>query len=236
MHNSIVIYRGPSLIDGSPIICVLSGLVRKSKNPKTSDELQTYIIREDIHPAMAAATGKDSAICGDCIHRPSNGGTCYVTDLWKAPGSIWRAFHRGSYTVATDHELKAIKDSGVPIRAGSYGDPAAIPLHVWQTLGVATGYSHQWRNAAGLKAFLMASVDNEQEASEAKKEGWRYFRVRPVGSPLLAGEINCPSNKGVTCNNCLLCGGLQRNAKNISIEAHGSKAKRFTGRRLEVLA
>lgn len=235
MHNSIVIYRGPSLIDGSPIICVLTGLTEESKNPKTKDELQTYIIREDVHPAIAAATGLDRAICGDCIHRPTEGDTCYLTDLSKAPGSIWRAFHRGSYTVATEHELRAIRLMGIPVRAGSYGDPAAIPLEIWEILGVATGYSHQWRKSDAFKAFLMASVDSEAEAMEASAKGWRYFRVRTIGAPLMAGEIDCPSKKGTSCDKCLLCGGLQRKAKNISIEAHGAKARRFTGKRLAVV-
>jgi len=82
----------------------------------------------------------------------------------------------------------------------------------------------------------MASVDSVQEAKEAKEAGWRYFRVRPEGAPLISGEIDCPSKIGVTCDDCRLCGGLQRKAKNISIEAHGVGAKKFTGRSLAVIA
>lgn len=237
LHNGIIIYHGPSLIDGEPIVAVLTGLTRRSKNPKTADELQTYIVREDIHPKVAGSIGADKSVCGDCMHRPTNGGSCYVWPLiGKAPSSIWRAYHRGAYPVASEHELREIAASGIPVRAGSYGDPAAIPVEIWQALGVATGYTHQWRQTQALAAYAMASVDSVQEAKEAKEAGWRYFRVRPEGAPLISGEIDCPSKKGVTCDNCRLCGGLQRKAKSISIEAHGVGAKKFTGRRLAVVA
>ena len=48
--NGVVIYDGPSLIDGKPILCILTVLIRKSKNPKTVNMLQTWIVRKDIHP------------------------------------------------------------------------------------------------------------------------------------------------------------------------------------------
>lgn len=39
--------------------------------------------------------------------------------------------------------------AGLPVRLGTYGDPAAVPTVVWQTVlaqsAMHTGYTHQWR-------------------------------------------------------------------------------------------
>jgi len=40
-----------------------------SSNPKTGDEVQTWIIYKHEPPHVAIDTGKDSIICGDCKHR-----------------------------------------------------------------------------------------------------------------------------------------------------------------------
>ena len=229
--NGVIIYRGESLIDGAPVVCIATGLEASSRNSKTGALIQTWIIREDVAPHIAAAAGSDASVCGDCMHRPFNGGACYVK-TFQAPLSVWRAFHRGAYVMADESELALLRQYDV--RAGSYGDPAAIPLAIWHSVGVKTGYTHQWRKAPGLKELAMASVDTPDEAREATASGWRYFRVRPEGAPLLAGEIDCPSKRGVSCVDCGLCGGLQRRAKNISIEVHGATKARFA-KKLEVL-
>ena len=229
--NGIIIYRGQSLIDGENIVCIATGFEASSKNAKTGALVQTWIMREDIAPHIAAATGADSSICGNCMHRPSNAGSCYVK-TFQAPLSVWRAFHRGAYTLADKSELRLLRSYS--IRAGSYGDPAAIPIEIWEAVGVRTGYTHQWRRAPALASLAMASVDTTAEAAEAVAAGWRYFRVRPEGAPLLAGEIDCPSKRGISCVDCGLCGGNQRKAKNISIEVHGSTKARFA-KKLEVI-
>jgi hypothetical protein len=229
--NGVILYRGPSMIDGAPIVCIATGLEASSRNSKTGALIQTWIVREDIAPHIAAATGEDSSVCGDCMHRPSSGGACYVK-TFQAPLSVWRAFHRGAYPLANESELALLRQYNV--RAGSYGDPAAVPLAVWETVGVRTGYTHQWRRAPKLASLAMASVDTPAEAVEAVEAGWRYFRVRPEGAPLLSGEIDCPSKRGVSCVDCGLCAGNQRKAKNISIEVHGATKARFA-RKLAVL-
>ena len=229
--NGIIIYRGPSLIDGSPIVCIATGLQGSSKNAKTGALVQTWIMREDVAPHLAVATGDDASVCGNCMHRPKSAGSCYVK-TFQAPLSVWRAFHRGAYPLADKSELALLRSHS--IRAGSYGDPAAIPAEVWQAVGVRTGYTHQWRQAPALAGLAMASVDTPAEAAKAVAAGWRYFRVRPEGAPLLAGEIDCPSKRGISCVDCGLCGGNQRKAKNISIEVHGSTKARFA-KKLEVI-
>lgn len=230
--NGIIVYRGPSMLDGAPIVCIATGIENASRNPKTGALVQTWILREDIHPRIAVATGADRSICGDCVHRRGQGGACYVNTSF-APREVWSSYHRGIYPLADESELALLRQYDV--RAGSYGDPAAVPQRVWEAVGVRTGYTHQWRTAHGLARLAMASVDTPAEAVEAAAAGWRYFRVRPEGAPLLFGEIDCPSKQGVSCVDCGLCGGNQRHrAKNISIEVHGATKSRFS-RKLEVL-
>lgn len=71
--KSSVIYQGPSLIDGSPIVCIA---IIGSGNVKTGSMIQTYIIRSDISPMEASKSGLDYAICG-------NKSTCIDCGLCK---------------------------------------------------------------------------------------------------------------------------------------------------------
>ena len=121
----MIIYDGPSLIDGQPIIAIAT---INSSNRKTGAMVQTWIMRKDIEPHHAIKTGADASVCGDCEHRPANNGSCYVL-TFQAPLSIYRAFHRGSYDDRTIEQF-----AGVPLRLGSYGDPLAVPLEAWQAL------------------------------------------------------------------------------------------------------
>ena len=65
--RGFIFYQGPSQIDGAPIVGIA---VLRSKNDKTGDMVQTYILRSDMTPLVALATGADSSICGACPHRP----------------------------------------------------------------------------------------------------------------------------------------------------------------------
>jgi hypothetical protein len=83
--NGLVLYRGPSQLDGAPIIVVATGIAGASRNAKTGDLIQTWILREDISPTEAVKTGADASICGTCPHRgtisegKNIGRSCYVT-------------------------------------------------------------------------------------------------------------------------------------------------------------
>ena len=61
--NKGIIYKGPSLLDGKPIVAIAT---YSDRNTKTGKVLQTYIIRSDISPLEASKTGEDFSICGDC--------------------------------------------------------------------------------------------------------------------------------------------------------------------------
>jgi hypothetical protein len=67
--QNLIIYDGPSAIDGAPIVAILTGLANASRNAGTGDMLQLYILRADMMPEAARHTGADAAICGDCPMR-----------------------------------------------------------------------------------------------------------------------------------------------------------------------
>jgi hypothetical protein len=235
--TGFVIYRGPSMLDGAPIVAIA---LTSSTNRKTGNMVQTYILRDDIAPLAALKTGDDASICGDCKHRPILGGACYVF-VGQGPTVVYKTLVRGAYPQADDI---ASLGRGRMVRLGTYGDPAAVPVAVWQALvsqaAGRTGYTHQWNNQAipqadrqALAALVMASADSADEAAQARAAGLRYFRVRHASETLNAREFACPASdeagKKTTCADCRACDGNARGAGKASpvIIAHGAKASRF---------
>jgi hypothetical protein len=201
----MLVWSGISQLDNStPIGLFITG---NSRNAKTGNMIQTWIMRLDMEPNVAVKSASDDAICGDCPYRAGAG--CYVT-THQAPLSVWRA-HKGK-PIASMVEI-VTRFEGSKLRIGSYGDPCAIPLTVWQSLiklikpPRRTGYTHQWRTFPAYRSLLMASVDTEAEQAEAIYQGWRTFRVSKDGTPL-KGEIECPNTThNVSCADCGLCDG-----------------------------
>ena len=242
--NGYVIYRGPSELDGKPIVVVATGFRNKSENVKTGKMVQTWILREDISPREAVHSGQDSSICGQCPHRgilvrQADGGTrnklrtCYVLSF-QAPLQVWRTYQAGNYgDAAGDYEQIAELFQGRIARLGAYGDPAAVPDSVWAVVtGTAAkwaGYTHQWSTLAHgslLRVLVMASVDSVAEAQLAQSMGWRTFRV---GEGTAKTEVGCPASeemgKRAQCADCTLCQGAFKQAKNIVIRPHGNRSK-----------
>ena len=231
--NGFIIYEGRSAIDRAPIVVILTGL-KPSKNSKTGAMLQTWILRADMHPLEALRTGADRAICGDCQHRPKlarNTGKppCYV-DVSRAPTAIWNAYKRGSYARVTP-EVAAILIAGRKLRIGSYGDPAAAPVKLWETLAQFadghTGYTHQWHrpsfDASRWAPLVMASADSLDEAALANLMGLRVFRVT-IGADKQPSEAVCPASaeagRRAQCADCMLCAGTSKAARDIVIQDH----------------
>lgn len=245
----IVLYRGPSMIDGAPIVVIANRLKGDSNNEKTGAMVQTWILREDVAPLDALKSGADSSVCGQCKHRPAlalpdakgkRAGSCYV-QVGRAPTMVWNAYKRGRYVESSPEALAHL--DGAIVRLGSYGDPFAAPASVWR--GVAerarklTGYSHQWANmtdadADAFRQWCMASADTPEEAAKARAQGWRYFRVRTNSESIdPANEFVCPASSEAgfktNCAACGACGGLSSKAKaSPVIVAHGPTAKRYT--------
>lgn len=233
--NGYTVYNGPSMIDGQPIVAILT---IESSNPKTGNMAQLWIMPSTIAPHHAIKTGADVSVCGDCKHRRANGGACYVT-VHQGPLSVWKAWNRGRYPAAMELLEMAKIGANLDIRLGAYGDPAALPRKVIEALTMWahgwTGYSHQWQKPefAWLKAYCMASADTAEEAAKARTMGWRYFRIRTTDQALGEREFMCPaSDEGgnrTDCKTCQACNGASKGAQKASpvIIVHGAMAKRF---------
>lgn len=235
--KSGILYEGPSLIDGKPIIVIAT---TQSKNTKTGAMIQTWILRQDIAPNVAIHTGDDYSICGDCPKRgtiengQNKGRECYVT-VFQAPLSVWKKYRRGGYAKVEPQDM----GKGRKVRIGSYGDPMAVLYGVWRGLTAQatgwTGYTHQWRrdDAAQYQPYCMASADSEVERTQAKAAGWRTFRVMAPGSRRMAGEISCPASAEAghktACATCRMCQGTStKSQRDPVIEVHGIARHRYT--------
>jgi len=241
--NGVILWRGPSLIDGAPIVALAVGLASKSSNSKTGAMLQTYILCDDVSPTLAVKSGADVSICGNCSKRGDGSGKgreCYV-NVGQGPLGVWKAYKRGRYPSAvasTGFPRAALAGIGAGriVRLGTYGDPAAVPAGVWRALVSRavghTGYTHQWRQswAAPLRDLCMASADTEAEALAARATGWRTFRVAmPYDAPRMPTESICPASaeagKKLQCAQCLACSGARDGRRgSIVIQAHGGFA------------
>lgn len=69
-HQGLVLWEGPSRLDGAPIVLIATGMRRGSSNEKTGPMVQTWILRQDVAPHVAQRTGADASVCGDCPLRP----------------------------------------------------------------------------------------------------------------------------------------------------------------------
>jgi hypothetical protein len=231
--SGYILYRGPSMLDGLPIVVVA---IVKSSNSKTGDMIQTYILVDNGQsPVANARMLLDASICGGCKHRRGTGGACYV-NLGQGPRAVADGVVRGIYPV--DPAAAAAAARGRMVRLGTYGDPAAAPVAVWRALLVAaeghTGYSHQWANPAhaDVMEFCMASADSATERAQAKSAGYRTFRIRLASQSTLPGEFICPASheagRTKSCAECGACdGGIGTRRADPVIVVHGSLASRF---------
>jgi hypothetical protein len=237
MENGII-YRGPSLLDGSPIVAIATF---SKRNRKTGGMVQTYILRDDMDPVTASRTGADAAICGACPLRgvanaakgkgQADGRACYVT-LIHGPAMVYRSHVRGVYPDATHHEDTTALGYGRMVRLGTYGDPAAVPVHVWDALTMRakgwTAYTHQWLHQPDALTYAMASVESLTAAKYIWARDGRTFRIiRDVAEIDPAREVLCPASaeagKRTTCADCRLCAGqAARSPKSVAIVAHGN--------------
>lgn len=224
--KGFILARFESPIDGNLCVAILT---TSSSNRKTGDMMQVWILREDVHPVDAIATGDDYSICGNCPHRKdqtTGKRSCYV-NVGQAPSAVWKAYKAGKYGRLSDLNPEDLK--GRRIRWGSYGDPAIIPPALFAAINEHaaghTGYTHQWREpwAQHFKGAFMASCDGMRDYLEASAHGWKCFSVAPVGHTGQGKQ--CPAtvdNSQAQCVTCQLCDGGKAD---IWVEAHGSGAR-----------
>jgi hypothetical protein len=206
--KGLVLYEGPSRLDGNPIVVIAT---LRSANRKTGDMIQTWVLTRDIDPVTAVKTGEDSTICGGC---PFRGGfdtrRCYV-NVGQAPRGIHKSYRDGLYAEYDPEEHDHLLE-GRTIRFGAYGDPVAAPVEVWANLAKLssgwTGYTHVWRSprAEEYAPYCMASTETEAGYKKAKSMGWRSFRLVGKKEDTLPTELHCPMAE-TTCDECLLCYG-----------------------------
>lgn len=233
--NGRILYEGPSKIDQEPIVCIATGFLNTSRNKKTGDMIQTWIMRQDINPLLAFYGEESRSVCGDCTHR---GTSCYVN--WgKAPSNVWKCWKHGSGYP----EAKPTDFAGRFLRLGSAGDPAAVPIDVWASLlpyiKGRTGYTHQWKNPEfyWFKYLVQASCDTFEEYQQARAAHWRTFTVLPIGEPDPVGTTHCPASeeagRKTTCDACRLCDG---GSAHVAITVHGRTAKKYNWPSLELVS
>ena len=237
MNKGYIIYQGESLLDGKEIVVVF---LPTSKNSKTGDMAQTYILVVGIDPRLASKTGADYSICGNCKHRgtPTNdpnrsyakGRTCYV-NLAQGVLVVYKQLMKGAYPMVNNHKnIQSLGENQV-IRLGTYGDPSAVPSYIWDSLlskaKKHTGYTHQSSIAsADVRADqCMMSADSYEESKQFWSKGFRTFRVLQKNEVLDSkNEVLCPASKEAgkrtTCEQCVLCSGSNINAKSVAIYQH----------------
>jgi hypothetical protein len=237
--QGVVLWQGQSKLTGHEIAVIVTGIRDRTKNPKTGDMLQAWILRADIPPHEAVKTGQDVAVCGTCPLASGHG--CYVLAHF-GPLQVWKTWKAGGYATlqGTAASIGRFMRAWAPdrnLRIGAYGDPAAPPAYVWAraipTAPVRTGYTHAWETPfeANLQTTCMASVHTHDEADRAQDMGYRTFRTGPDGPR--EGEIVCPATKEggekTVCARCGLCDGKRNSTdrrKNIFAYLHGSTANR----------
>jgi len=224
-----ILQRLNSPIDGKPCVVILT---LNSKNTKTGNACQVWILREDINPVEAIAAGEDYSICGNCPHRKdltTGNRSCYV-NIGQAPLAVWKAYKAGKYGKLSDLNPEDLQ--GRVIRWGAYGDPSIISPALFQTINECaeshTGYTHQWREdfAQPFKGYFMASVDTFPEYLDASAHGWKCFNVVPKNN-IGQGKL-CPAtveNSQAQCITCRLCSG---DKSDIFVVAHGAGAKHIS--------
>ena len=226
-----ILERFLSPIDGQSCVAILT---LNSANRKTGDMAQVWILREDVNPVAAIASGDDYSICGHCPHRvdiETGNRSCYV-NIGQAPLAVWKAYKAGKYAEDFLYQdgVKLLKNK--TIRWGAYGDPAIINPQIFNAINSLakghTGYTHQWREswAQNYKQSFMASVDSFADYLEASAHGWRCFSVTPPGK--VGQGKQCPAtveNSKSECKTCLLCDGAKID---VFVEAHGRGKKYVT--------
>ena len=64
--NGRILWEGISPYDGTPIVCIVTGLSQGSANGKTGEMFQTWILPRDVKPNEAFKDDRGRSVCGDC--------------------------------------------------------------------------------------------------------------------------------------------------------------------------
>jgi hypothetical protein len=217
--NSVKIWQGDK------IFAALTGLTTQSKNKKTGAMLGVSILPIAEKPSDSIKHKNDGPQCGGCSAAANSPGPwwCYVNPV--ALNGVWGATVRQKVSKLVD---KFLQLSPVPIRLGTYGDPAKLPIKLLKKLVSGrkwTGYTHKWQTCSPeYSALLMASIDRTNSKAAAIALGYRTYRILGELDTLDSDEIMCPY-PAVQCADCRLCSGNGVKAKNIAVRISGPPSK-----------
>lgn len=219
--RGFVIDRGISPWNGEPYAVIAT---LESKNDKTGNMVQIWILREGMSPVedrkeaqRLAGDGPNATkhtTCGDC---PLVNGGCYV-EWGQAPTAIVKCHSRGGYP-EYDPAIHSRFFRNRLVRFGAGGEPVLIKIEIVEHIATIsdgwTGYTQQWRNPAyqAYRGFFMASVHSIGQRDFAWSLGWRTFRTRDENADdeKEPGEGQCPASKEagyrLTCSECMACDG-----------------------------
>ena len=249
--NWLELWRGPSVIDGHPVV-LLAQLA--SRNSKIGGAVGLYIWSQRNKPSVMRGTG---GMCPKCPIKA----VCY-----NQSGRLTSVYDKSwAVRVASGRVLKPEREdfsrhlSGRLLRWGVDGDIGAVPLEVIRAVNAATGlasghlaYTHHHKRTE-LQSVAMASTGSFAEAVKLEKMGWRCYLSLPARgwngrkdrftgkikadfvelvrtgkreSGLLLWCSLCPNyTSGLKCSSCKMCDGLSGNrAGHIVAPLHGPKA------------
>jgi len=133
--NGRVLYEGPSMLDGAPIVVIATGFAERSGNAKTGSMIQTWILRADVPPHHAFSSEDGASVCGDCppwvwqAILPRTRGRTGYTHQWRRPIGAWL---RGIVQASCD-SLQDLADA----RAAGWRTFTVLPLGAPDPSGTA---------------------------------------------------------------------------------------------------
>ena len=220
------------IYENSKIVAIATS---DSTNRKTGKGIQIWILDRTMHPSDSRKSGNDAkAQCKGCP-MASYGG-CYVIDMPLT--SIYKKWKSGGYETIKLGTKAWNEFFAVPyVRLGAYGNPSCLPISIVASISNlaerVTGYFHDWHlmtadRARSYGRFLMAST-HPATYRAAKALGLRTFTTGKLASVGSYGIECLADSKGLTCAECGLCDGTQRNNANrpdVWIDPHGFQTKK----------
>lgn len=220
------------IYENSKIVAIATS---DSRNSKTGRGKQVFILDRTMHPSESRKSGNDAKVqCKGCPLASYNG--CYVIDMPLI--AIYKKWQAGGYETLKFGTKAWNEFFCVPyVRLGAYGNPSCLPISIVASISKlaarVTGYFHDWDLMTTDKArsygrFLMAST-HPATYRAAKAIGLRTFTTGRLASVGSYGIECLADSKGMTCAECGLCDGTQRNNANrpdVWIEPHGFQSKK----------
>ena len=220
------------IYENSKIVAIATS---DSANRKTGKGIQIWILDRTMHPSESRKSGNDAkSQCKGCPLASYSG--CYVMDMPLI--SIYKKWQAGGYRTLKLNSRKWNEFFAVPyVRLGAYGNPSCLPISIVASISRlaerVTGYFHDWQlmsedRARSYGRFLMAST-HPATYRAAKAIGLRTFTTGKMASVGSYGIECLADSKGITCAECGLCDGTQRNRAtrpDVWINPHGFQAKK----------